>query len=84
MSGCRDLLIVKKVGISRPWDDAAWKGETARVDRSVETATETTTAYLGGHPGMCESGQGILPRAGRRKGSMFEVYFIAAKDASAE
>jgi len=46
---------------------------------------ETTTAYLCGHPSMCENGQDILKRAGWQKGSMFEeVYFIPGKEATAE
>jgi len=78
--------------ISRPWEDAAWKGETGRVDDLVRKYTDlwglrpdTTTAYLCGHPSMCENGQGILKRAGWQKGSMFEeVYFIPGKEAAAE
>src|ERR1700719_2773059 len=57
--------------ISRPWEDAAWKGETGRVDDLVRKyieqwglRPETTTGYLCGHPSMCENGQGILQRAG--------------------
>jgi len=78
--------------ISRPWEDAAWKGETGRVDDLVRKCvsdwglkpTDTTT-YLCGHPSMCENGQGILARAGWQKGSMFEeVYFIPGKEAGAE
>ena len=46
---------------------------------------DTTTAYLCGHPSMCENGQGILKCAGWQKGSMFEeVYFIPGKEAGAE
>src|SRR5262245_30874663 len=78
--------------ISRPWEDAAWKGETGRVDDLVRKFTdqwglrpETTTAYLCGHPTMCENGQGILQRAGWQKGSMFEeLYFIPGKEVTAE
>jgi ferredoxin/flavodoxin---NADP+ reductase len=78
--------------ISRPWEDASWKGETGRVDDLVRKYTDqwglrpdTTTAYLCGHPTMCENGQGILKRAGWQKGSMFEeLYFIPGKEAAAE
>jgi hypothetical protein len=46
---------------------------------------DTTTAYLCGHPSMCENGQGILKRAGWQKGSMFEeVYFIPGNEAAAK
>ena len=78
--------------ISRPWEDAAWKGETGRVDDLVRKYVadwglkpSDTTGYLCGHPSMCENGRGILSRAGWQKGSMFEeVYFIPGKEAAAE
>jgi ferredoxin/flavodoxin---NADP+ reductase len=78
--------------ISRPWEDAAWKGETGRVDDLVRKYVAEwglkpadTTGYLCGHPSMCENGQGILTRAGWQKGSMFEeVYFIPGKETAAE
>ena len=74
--------------ISRPWEDANWTGETGRVDDLIRKYTDqwglrpdNTTAYLCGHPSMCESGQGILKRAGWQKGSMFEeLYFQPAKE----
>ena len=77
--------------ISRPWEDAAWKGETGRVDDVVRKYVSDwglkpadTTAYLCGHPSMCENGRGILARAGWQKGSMFEeVYFLPGKEAGA-
>ena len=57
--------------ISRQWEDASWSGETGRVDDLVREYAdlwglrrETTTAYLCGHPSMCENGQGI-PQARR-------------------
>jgi ferredoxin/flavodoxin---NADP+ reductase len=73
--------------VSRPWEDAAWHGETGRVDDLIRKYTdlwqlrpEDTTAYLCGHPSMVESGRGILQRAGWQKGSMLEeVYFQPAK-----
>jgi ferredoxin/flavodoxin---NADP+ reductase len=76
--------------ISRPWEDASWKGETGRVDDLIRKYTdewnlrpEDTTGYLCGHPSMCENGQGILRRAGWPKGSTFEeVYFIPGKEAA--
>jgi len=78
--------------ISRPWEDAAWKGETGRVDDLLRKYASDwglkpadTTAYLCGHPSMCENGQGILARAGWQKGSIFEeVYFIPGKVVGAE
>jgi ferredoxin--NADP+ reductase len=76
--------------ISRPWEDATWKGETGRVDDLIRKYADewglrpgNTTGYLCGHPSMCENGRGILSRAGWQKGSMFEeVYFIPGKEAS--
>ncbi|HEY2461761.1 MAG TPA: FAD-binding oxidoreductase [Candidatus Acidoferrum sp.] len=76
--------------ISRPWEDANWKGETGRVDDLVRKYTAlwgldpaATTGYLCGHPSMIENGRGILQRAGWPKASMFEeVYFIPAKEAA--
>src|SRR6266849_7149118 len=78
--------------ISRPWEDAAWTGETGRVDDLVRKYVAKwglkpadTTGYLCGHPSMCENGQGILARAGWQKGSTFEeVYFIPGKEVGAE
>ena len=74
--------------ISRPWEDAAWQGETGRVDDLVRKYTEVwglkaaeTTAYLCGHPNMIETGKGILQRAGWKKEGMFEeVYFQPGKE----
>lgn len=78
--------------ISRPWEDTAWKGQTGRVDDLVRMYVqewglkpENTTAYLCGHPSMCENGQGILARAGWPRGSTFEeVYFVPGKEAETE
>jgi ferredoxin--NADP+ reductase len=78
--------------ISRPWEDATWKGETGRVDDLLRKyidlwglKPEATTAYLCGHPSMCENGLGILERAGWKKGSIFEeVYFVRGQQASSE
>ena len=77
--------------ISRPWEDAAWKGQTGRVDDLVRMYAdewnlrpEATTGYLCGHPSMCENGMGILTRAGWQKGTLFEeVYFIPGKEVGA-
>jgi ferredoxin--NADP+ reductase len=73
--------------ISRPWEDANWRGETGRVDDLVRKCVadwglkpEETTGYLCGHPSMVENCRGILQRAGWLKGTMFEeVYFQPAK-----
>lgn len=78
--------------ISRPWENADWKGQTGRVDDLVRMYINEwrlqpaeTTGYLCGHPSMCENGQGILSRAGWQNGSTFEeVYFVPGKEAGAE
>jgi len=78
--------------ISRPWEDAEWKGQTGRVDDLVRMylrewglRPESTTGYLCGHPEMCENGRGILERAGWQKGSTFEeVYFVPGKEQETE
>jgi len=78
--------------ISRPWEDAAWKGQTGRVDDLIRMYVkewglepDNTTGYLCGHPSMCENGLGILSRAGWRAGSLFEeVYFVPGKEVGTE
>ena len=73
--------------VSRPWEDADWKGETGRVDDVLRKYAdawglrpEATTTYFGGHPDMVENGRGILQRAGWKKDAMFdEVYFVQGK-----
>ena len=77
--------------ISRPWQDASWKGQTGRVEDLLRMyisdwrlQPSATSAYLCGHPTMCENGQGILTRAGWQKGSLFEeVYFVPGGEAHA-
>jgi ferredoxin--NADP+ reductase len=76
--------------ISRPWDDPAWPNETGRVDDLIRKYsdlwaldTNTTTAYLCGHPEMIEHGKAILRRCGWTKEALKEeVYFIPAKTKS--
>ena len=70
--------------ISRPWDDAGWTGETGRVDDVIRKYsdqwslnTDTTTAYLCGHPEMVEHGKAILRRRGWKKEALKEeIYFL--------
>ncbi len=70
--------------ISRTWDNPDWHGELGRVDDLVRKYVEVwnltpadTTAYLCGHPGMVETGRGMLQRAGWKKEYLqFEIYFI--------
>src|SRR5208283_2370841 len=65
-----------------------WHGERGRVDDLIRKyvhlwglTPEDTSAYLCGHPGMVESGRGILLRAGWSKQAIQdEVYFQAATE----
>jgi ferredoxin/flavodoxin---NADP+ reductase len=74
--------------ISRPWEDAEWKGETGRVEELVRKYADAwglngtnTTAYLCGHPQMIENSKGILHRRGFPKDAVREeVYWIPPKD----
>jgi ferredoxin/flavodoxin---NADP+ reductase len=75
--------------ISRPWEDAEWKGETGRVEDLIRKYADAwgldgtnTTAYLCGHPQMIENSKGILYRRGFPKDAVREeVYWIPPKDA---
>jgi len=74
--------------VSRPWEDADWKGERGRVDDLIRKYVDVwglkpseTSVYLCGHPNMVENGRGILERAGWAKEAMQEeVYFIPGKE----
>ena len=74
--------------VSRPWEDAAWHGETGRVEDLIRKYTDRwtleaadTTGYLCGHPQMIELGMGILLRRGFAKQSLQqEVYWVPAKN----
>jgi ferredoxin--NADP+ reductase len=76
--------------ISRPWEDAAWHGETGRVEDIIRKYSDQwglsgadTTGYLCGHPEMIEHGKGILMRRGFAKEFLKEeVYWIPAKEAA--
>ncbi len=78
--------------VSRPWEDAAWKGETGRVDDVLRKYAEAwglrqeaTTGYLCGHPSMVENCRGILQSAGWKKDALFEeIYFQPAKEAAGQ
>lgn len=75
--------------ISRPWEDADWKGETGRVEDLLRKYADewgldgtNTTAYLCGHPQMIENSKGILHRKRFGKEAIREeVYWIPAKEA---
>lgn len=73
--------------VSRPWEDAGWKGELGRIEDVLRKYCDSsqfdpvsTTAYLCGHPDMIENSKGILKRRGFAKESVREeVYWIPAK-----
>ncbi|MGH9358978.1 MAG: ferredoxin--NADP reductase, partial [Terriglobia bacterium] len=78
--------------VSRPWEDAAWKGEVGRVEDvarkyldALALEPSETTAYLCGHPQMIENCKGILQRRGFQKESVREeIYWIPAKPSKAK
>ena len=68
--------------VSRPWEDAAWKGEVGRAEDLLRKYLDSlglnpgeTTAYLCGHPGMIQNSHGILERRGFIKGSVKEEQY---------
>jgi ferredoxin--NADP+ reductase len=73
--------------VSRPWEDAAWKGEVGRVEDvlrkyldSLGLEASKTTAYLCGHPQMIENSKGILERRGFAKEFIREeIYWVPKK-----
>jgi NAD(P)H-flavin reductase len=76
--------------VSRPWDDAGWKGEFGRVDDVLRKYSDmwgldgtNSVAYLCGHPDMIENGKSMLKRIGFTKQHLKEeVYWIPAKEAA--
>ena len=78
--------------VSRPWEDANWKGETGRCEDLLRKYLDssgmdprTATAYLCGHPGMIENGKGILLRRGFSRDDIHvEVYWVPPKEPKAE
>lgn len=72
--------------VSRPWEDAQWKGEVGRCEDLLRKYTdqlgltpERTTAYLCGHPEMIEKAKGILARRGFPKESLREEQYWVQK-----
>ena len=76
--------------VSRPWEDAEWKGELGRAEDVMRKYIDNlsldprkTTVYLCGHPQMIENGKGILRRCGFSKDSVRgEVYWAPQKSTS--
>lgn len=74
--------------ISRPWEDAAWKGEVGRIEDVLRKYLDAlalepshATVYLCGHPQMIENAKGILRRRGfSREFIREEIYWVAKKD----
>ena len=72
--------------ISRPWEDADWKGEVGRVEDlmrkysdSLGLDADNAVAYLCGHPEMIEKGKGILQRRGFAKEWLREEQYWVQK-----
>ena len=74
--------------LSRPWEDPSWNGEAGRVDDVVRKytdlwglASETTTAYLCGHPSLIQNAKGILHRRGWNEREIkTEAYFVPVRE----
>lgn len=73
--------------VSRPWEDAAWKGETGRVEDVLRKYSDqlhfdhtNAVAYSCGHPQMIENARGILTRAGFPKERIREEKFFVLKE----
>ena len=68
--------------VSRPWEDAAWTGETGRVDELVRKYADqwgvtgaNACGYLCGNGDMIEHVKGILKRAGFPKETVKEEVY---------
>ena len=75
--------------VSRPWDDAGWRGETGRVDDVIRKyadqwfpAGADATAHLCGHPAMIEHAKAILSRRGWPKERLKEESYFVLKPAA--
>jgi ferredoxin--NADP+ reductase len=72
--------------VSRPWEDAEWRGEVGRVEDvirkycdALELDPDGSVAYLCGHPEMIEKGKGILQRRGFAKEWLREEQYWVQK-----
>jgi ferredoxin--NADP+ reductase len=76
--------------VSRPWEDAAWKGEIGRIEDVLRKHLDalgfvpsSTTTYLCGHPQMILNANTILGRRGFSKEFIRqEVYWVPEKGGS--
>jgi ferredoxin--NADP+ reductase len=67
-----DVQMLRYVAsVSRPWEEPNWTGEVGRAEDVIRKYLDSAhvpppeiTAYLCGHPGMIESGKGVLKRVG--------------------
>lgn len=74
--------------VSRPWEDAAWKGEVGRAEDLLRKYLDAlglepadTTTYLCGQPMMIENAQDILERRGFKKEFIRrELYWVPRKE----
>lgn len=69
--------------VSRPWDDAEWKGECGRVDELVRKYADNlgftagnAAGYACGNPQMIETVKGILARANFPKKTIHEEKYF--------
>lgn len=79
-----DVQMLRYVAsVSRPWEEPDWTGEVGRAEDvirkyldSAHVPPKEITAYLCGHPGMIETGSGVLKRVGMPEENIrIEQYF---------
>lgn len=73
--------------VSRPWEDAAWKGEVGRVEDVLRKYSDqlgfdhaNAVGYACGHPQMIDNARGILARARFPKERIREEKFFVLKE----
>lgn len=83
----RDGWIQYVPTVSRPWEDAAWQGETGRVEDVLRKYSDhlgfdhtNAVGYACGHPQMIENAKGILARARFPKERIKEEKFFVLKE----
>jgi ferredoxin--NADP+ reductase len=79
-----DVQMLRYVAsVSRPWEEPDWTGEVGRAEDVLRKYIDASrvkpaqmTAYLCGHPGMIQTGSGVLQRVGMPKENIrIEQYF---------